>query len=85
MKNNITQNDLLRYMYNEDITAEEKHHIDYALKNNWELKYQYDAMQQILDVLNLFDMRPPHPSSVKVVMRHNNNGKNKPQELETLY
>ncbi len=78
MYQQFTQEDLIRYWYNE-VSPEECKSITEALKVNWELKEQYEEIQATFDVLDKVVLRKPNLSSIKIIMDYSQ----KTQEMET--
>ncbi len=67
MYKQFTQEDLIRYSYNETSLTESKA-IEQALEDNWELKEQYEDIQATFDVLDKVVLRSPNSSSIKIIM-----------------
>ena len=67
MYKQFTQEDLIRYSYNETSLTESKA-IEQALEENWELKEQYEEIQATFEVLDKVVMRSPNLSSIKIIM-----------------
>ncbi|MFK7903916.1 MAG: hypothetical protein AB8B69_02265 [Chitinophagales bacterium] len=78
MYQQFTQEDLIRYWYNE-VSPEECKSITEALNVNWELKEQYEEIQATFDVLDKVVMRKPNLSSIKIIMDYSQ----KTQAMET--
>lgn len=78
MYQEITQEDLIRYWYNE-VSPEECKSISEALKVNWELKEQYEEIQATFDILDKVVLRKPNLSSIKIIMDYSQ----KTQAMET--
>lgn len=67
MYEQFTQEDLIRYWYNE-VTPEEHQAINQAIEENWELREQYKEIQATFDILDKVVLRAPNPSSIKIIM-----------------
>jgi len=78
MYQGFTQEDLIRYWYNEASPKECKS-IREALKINWELKEQYEEIQATFDILDKVVLRKPNLSSIKIIMDYSQ----KTQTMET--
>lgn len=66
MKNNITQEDLIRYYYQETTSAESQR-ITRVLQLSPSLQQQYRDIQDTLNVLGK-DLGGPSPSSIDIIM-----------------
>lgn len=80
MYEQFTQEDIIRYCYNETSLTESKA-IEQALEENWELKEQYEDIQATFEVLDKVVLRSPNLSSIKIIMDYSQ----KTQEMETSY
>lgn len=80
MYEQFTQEDIIRYSYNETSLTESKA-IEQALEENWELKEQYEDIQATFEVLDKVVLRSPNLSSIKIIMDYSQ----KTQEMETSY
>lgn len=66
----ITQNDLIRYAYNET-SFDENCSIQQALDSNWDLQEEYKTIIQTQALLSLFKQTSPNKSSVRIIMDYN--------------
>ncbi|QQS29814.1 MAG: hypothetical protein IPM47_02330 [Sphingobacteriales bacterium] len=66
----ITQNDLVRYAYNET-TPEENMLIRQAIENDLELSEMYHEMLIGQTMLDLMDLASPSESSISIILGYN--------------
>lgn len=66
----ITQNDLIRYAYNET-SSDENYSIQQALDSNWDLQEEYKTIMQTQTMLSFFKRTSPNKSSVRIIMDYN--------------
>ena len=67
MYKQFTQEDLIRYWYNE-VSPQECENIAQALEEDWELKELYEEICATFDILDKVELRTPNPSSIKIIM-----------------
>jgi len=75
----VTQEDLIRYLYNETSVTETQL-IEEAIQNDFQLRYQLEELRLTHAVLDLFAPKSPSNTSIQLILRHNNKGK--AQQLE---
>ncbi len=78
MSIDFTQNDIIRYIY-DDVSSSERSQIAQAIEANWELKEIYNELCQSLNVLNKFKLKSPSQSSIDMIL-----GFSRKSNLETI-
>lgn len=68
MANNVTENDLILYCY-EELDQERSSEIDQALQNDPQLQQQYNILKQTMRVLDLGKMSPSQ-TTVDIIREH---------------
>ncbi|MCH8331118.1 MAG: hypothetical protein IH946_07030 [Bacteroidetes bacterium] len=68
MQRTITQEDLVRFIYNET-TQQETEQIKDSLKKDWKVKEQYEELMKVHDVLNRSILKPSQ-TSVDLILKH---------------
>ena len=72
MTKNITQDNLIRYIYQET-TAEETDLIEEALQSDWELKELYETLVEAKAELNKVEISPSQKVVDKILSYSKNN------------
>lgn len=67
MKNSVTQEDLIRYLYNETSDSE-KLHIAKTLETDWDVRERYEDIKTMQNVFNRIPLRSPSKTSIKLIM-----------------
>lgn len=78
MVQQYTQNDIVRYLYNET-NKEESKAMEQALTENWELKEACDELRQSMGILDKIKLRSPSQSSINLILNYGSK-----QKLEAL-
>ncbi len=76
MEQNITQEDLISYLYGET-SAEKSTHIAHLLATNWELNEQYKNLVAMKDVLQKIPRSSPSKTTIKLLLDYSS-------EIETF-
>jgi hypothetical protein len=63
-----TQDDLIRYIYNET-SAEENQHIQHLLQHNLAAKEEFESLKEMVGALDNASLEPD-PTSIKIIMEH---------------
>lgn len=71
MEKNITQEDLISYVYGET-SADEENCIVQALADNWELNEQYKDLVAVRDILQKIPHTSPSKTSIKLLLDYSN-------------
>lgn len=68
MRQNFTENDLIRFYYGE-CSDDENICIQRALENDFKLKQQYEGLKQVTQMLDKFE-KSPNDTSVEIIREH---------------
>lgn len=63
-----TQDDLIRYIYQET-TADENLRIQHLLQNNIAAKEEFESLKEMVGTLNNASL-DPDPTSIRIIMEH---------------